>query len=211
MNFNKNSDLIKRTKKQFLIYPTQLGVELKKMSALIVNFFMSTSLSFGQANDSTFTIDDPSLSQLKTFTTDGCTGVPTNLSNFNSYDDFAHCCIVHDVVYWIGGSTTDKNYADDELIACLNDANGITNLTNIAAKITLETIGLDLWGRGWYPNRSLNQEFSQPEISEVIGKLKNLIANEKDFNFQFRMNERQNQYIGFWLETFLNGFSSSEK
>ena len=181
---------------------------MNRFNSLILLMLILSCLISAQASESTFINFDPSQSKLKTFTSDGCTGVPTNLLNFNNFDDFAHCCLVHDVVYWIGGSTVDKEYADEELIACFNDSNAITNLTNTATAMALDIIGWDHWGTGWQTPRYPNHEFTKQEISEVVTKLTELKAKKYDFKLQFRMNERQYDYIEFWLETFIKGFSS---
>jgi len=145
---------------------------------------------------------------LTPFVSDGCTGVSTDLPNFNGYDDFAHCCVIHDVVYWIGGPLNNKPYADRELKECLNDANPVTLFTNVPTQIALDVIGQDHWGKGWTISRDMSVDFSKAEISEIYEKLKTLRQNAGEFNLQFRMNQKQNQYIEFWLTTFENAFKA---
>ncbi|PCI27456.1 MAG: hypothetical protein COB67_08465 [SAR324 cluster bacterium] len=47
------------------------------------------------------------------FTTDGCSAWPD--------DPWLACCIQHDIKYWCGGSSEDRESADQKFRTCLND------------------------------------------------------------------------------------------
>lgn len=61
-----------------------------------------------------------SANQLKPFTTDGCSlwidGTPQNANLWR------HCCVAHDFSYWLGGSKTERKQADEEMLACVKQA-----------------------------------------------------------------------------------------
>lgn len=52
-----------------------------------------------------------SLLSLKPFTTDLCTGFPEG--------KWGHCCIVHDLFFWAGGTKSERDLADQDLRTCV--------------------------------------------------------------------------------------------
>ena len=64
----------------------------------------------------------PRVNKLKPFTTDGCSvwidGTVTNPYLWR------HCCVAHDIAYWIGGTNLQRNQADEDLLACVSDVGG---------------------------------------------------------------------------------------
>lgn len=62
------------------------------------------------------------LNKLKPFATDGCSvwidGTVTQPYLWR------HCCVAHDIAYWMGGAHLERNKADDELLACVSDVGG---------------------------------------------------------------------------------------
>ncbi|WP_191968540.1 helicase [Cellvibrio sp. KY-GH-1] len=57
---------------------------------------------------------------LKPFTTDGCSvwiDGPPDRPNL-----WRHCCVAHDLAYWIGGTRTERKQADQVLKQCIKDA-----------------------------------------------------------------------------------------
>jgi hypothetical protein len=55
--------------------------------------------------------------QLRAFVSDGCTGHPDGPQQSPSL--WAHCCEIHDLKYWAGGSEDERLAADRELEACV--------------------------------------------------------------------------------------------
>lgn len=56
--------------------------------------------------------------KLSAFTTDGCSMFPNGtLHNKNLW---AHCCIAHDLAYWLGGTEAQREAADAELRTCVS-------------------------------------------------------------------------------------------
>jgi hypothetical protein len=61
-------------------------------------------------------------SELRPFTSDGCTLFPDK-SLINS-DDWCSCCLQHDLAYWRGGTAEERKLADQELRDCVLERPG---------------------------------------------------------------------------------------
>jgi len=57
--------------------------------------------------------------ELKPFTTDGCSVFPDGTVDDNS--KWLKCCITHDYAYWKGGTRLEKEKADMQLKQCVSD------------------------------------------------------------------------------------------
>lgn len=59
---------------------------------------------------------------LKPFATDGCSlwldGTPEQPNLWR------HCCVAHDLAYWQGGTKEQRKQADEEILACVKQAQG---------------------------------------------------------------------------------------
>ncbi len=64
--------------------------------------------------------DPDTANPLKPFTTDGCSmwidGTPEQPNLWR------HCCVAHDLAYWQGGSKTQRQQADADLLTCVEQA-----------------------------------------------------------------------------------------
>lgn len=61
-------------------------------------------------------------SELKPFTTDGCSmWIDGTLDQPNLW---RHCCVVHDLDYWQGGSEEQRKKSDERIQACVEEAQG---------------------------------------------------------------------------------------
>lgn len=69
------------------------------------------------------------------FTTDGCSRAPD--------DHWVSCCITHDIAYWCGGSSEDREAADQFLQQCVNKQNSPVG--------SLYYAGVRLGGAPWLP------------------------------------------------------------
>lgn len=58
---------------------------------------------------------------LNSFQTDGCSAYPDGFPH-TSENEWLHCCMAHDMKYWIGGSYEEKQKADAELGLCVSEA-----------------------------------------------------------------------------------------
>ena len=91
-------------------------------------------------------------SELKPFTSDGCSLFPD--SSLISENDWCSCCFEHDIQYWRGGTQEDRETADRALQQCVADKTG--NMT--LARMMYEGVSVGgspyfynwyRWGYGW--------------------------------------------------------------
>jgi hypothetical protein len=86
------------------------------------------------------------------FTTDGCSKFPDR-SKLTG-EDWCHCCVVHDVAYWQGGSSIDRQRADEALRSCVirttgNEALAELMFAGVRAGGGPHTNASYRWGYGW--------------------------------------------------------------
>jgi hypothetical protein len=89
---------------------------------------------------------------LQPFTTDGCSLFPDRAPIGRA--DWCHCCIVHDLAYWRGGTSEARLDADEQLKACVHKASGSNALAGIMFAGVRVGGGPHLptpyrWGYGW--------------------------------------------------------------
>jgi hypothetical protein len=102
---------------------------------------------------------------LQPFTTDGCSRFPDRA--VIGKDDWCHCCVIHDLAYWRGGTEQARQEADKQLRACVEKA---TNNKPLAAMMFAgvragggpEVNTSYRWGYGW-PYGRMYQALSQEE------------------------------------------------
>jgi hypothetical protein len=68
----------------------------------------------------------PDTSGLAPFTSDGCTLFPDG--TFEDRGKWCDCCLAHDLAYWQGGSSDERNQADARLRDCVLARTGDQNL-----------------------------------------------------------------------------------
>ena len=89
---------------------------------------------------------------LADFTTDGCSKVYDG-PKANSHQ-WAHCCVAHDISYWVGGSEDQRREADKELQTCIfvtTDSNLLAKIFNLGVLVGGSRILKTSfrWGYGW--------------------------------------------------------------
>lgn len=119
---------------------------------------------------------------LKDFETDGCTMfVEGTVSKPNLW---GHCCFDHDLRYWFGGSSENKDVADVDLRSCVKAAAG-----NFWANLIYKGVRSGkysplkhkyAWSWAWDPKRE-NTELTSIETKYVIEKL-----NAMDLDSKYR-------------------------
>ena len=91
---------------------------------------------------------------LRPFSTDGCSLFPDRSPVGHADWAWCHCCVVHDLAYWRGGTAKDRRDADDALKACVrNDSRSTTLATAMFLGVRVGG-GPYLytsfrWGYGW--------------------------------------------------------------
>jgi len=96
------------------------------------------------------------INKLVPFTADGCPTFPYSIE-YPNQDKWALCCIQHNVAYWKGGSSDDRQDADKQLRACIieqGDANAAGLVYVGVRQRDMDLITLTRrWGYGWKINR----------------------------------------------------------
>ncbi|MEK2687665.1 helicase [Bdellovibrio sp. GT3] len=112
---------------------------------------------------------------IRPFTSDGCSMSP------NGIDDepyaFLECCVKHDYAYWQGGTTEQKEQADQALRTCI-----ASHSTETIGRIYYRAVSLGggpqfstqfRWGYGWEHNRGYKPLTSQ-ELYFVENESRNI-------------------------------------
>jgi len=126
---------------------------LQKLTALLVSvLFASTVVG----------------SELKPFTSDGCSGFPNGTwSNKNLWLD---CCTAHDLAYWQGGTHQQRVDADIQLKQCVQDIGetAVSYLMLFGVSIGGSPIfpSSFRWGYGW-PYQRFYQALTPQELEQV--------------------------------------------
>lgn len=91
---------------------------------------------------------------LKNFTTDYCSEWPDG--KLTDPKQWAECCFVHDMSYWLGGSKDDRIAADKQLKQCVKEASDSFNgfLMYIGVRMGGRPGNASYaWGYGWTKDR----------------------------------------------------------
>ena len=109
---------------------------------------------------------------IKPFSTDGCSAFPEGTLIQQSL--WFDCCFSHDMAYWKGGSSAQREKADQELKQCVAQLGeeGIAELMYHGVRIggTPHIPTPFRWGYGWPPGRGY-QSLSSEEKQQVREQL----------------------------------------
>ena len=119
-------------------------------------------------------------SGLRPFSSDGCSLFPDR-SLINA-DDWCTCCFEHDILYWRGGTSEEREAADLELKKCVFEK------TQNEALATLMYEGVHIggspyfyswyrWGYGWDYERKY-QALTQSEVELADALLEDYFSSE---------------------------------
>ncbi len=126
---------------------------------------------------------------LANFSTDECSSYPESNPFLENPDaNWGHCCVVHDMWYWLGGSLDLKNQADKELNKCVTkETNSVRgNAVELGVKVGGNAVSIWpwRWGYGWgirgVANKISNTplELAQYEIIDVkLDSVMNTLEN----------------------------------
>ena len=100
------------------------GLDLKKsfllrpFNILFIIFLASCSHASIKRENLKQEISQPIKLQLKPFVSDGCSRWSEGTRNFPRL--WLRCCIIHDRVYWLGGTWKERLKADNDLKECVH-------------------------------------------------------------------------------------------
>lgn len=138
--------------------------------------------------------------RLNPFKTDGCSSFPNGRLSTRK-NEWLHCCIAHDISYWIGGSREEKNLADQELRQC------VEKVTN-KSQAELMEIGVEIggapqtgfpwrWGYGW----DVEVPYFEREERHIADIAKHYDSIFTELNYwRKKLNSKQIQYITEQIE-----------
>lgn len=139
-------------------------------------FILLLSCSSSQAN------------KLSSFATDGCSLYPNGT--------WLHCCLVHDMSYWIGGEQNKREETDKELGQCLAKNGSSVNAKLMVGGVHLGGGANDVlpwaWGYGWKKNPGY-KTLSSRELKEVEAGLDSVIPVMREY--EDKLSEKQFEYI----------------
>lgn len=105
---------------------------------------------------------------LQAFTSDGCSSFPDG--TFNEPTKWQHCCVAHDIQYWVGGTSDERLKADQGLRQCVADA-----ANSVLAEMMYRGVRIGgapnlkttwRWGYGWKQLRAYRPH-SNTEAQEI--------------------------------------------
>lgn len=104
---------------------------------------------------------------LLAFTTDGCSMFPDGIRG----SSWCHCCIVHDLAYWKGGTSAERLEADEALRVCVAKSTGDQALADTMFQgVRLGGAPYSLtsyrWAYGWSEHR-FYQSLTPEELAQA--------------------------------------------
>jgi hypothetical protein len=136
------------------------------------------------------------------FITDGCTFFPDE-SALHKDESWKHCCVAHDMEYWIGGSSKAREAADKELSQCVGKVKdgGLGALMKLGVFIggspNYLTQNADwAWGYG-HPAPFTYHNFSDEEKLGISIKLHTVLLE-----YLLKKDEFTKQQLSYLLERF---------
>lgn len=113
----------------------------------------------------------PETPQLRPFFTDGCSSSPDRWPWQSQKESWYHCCVQHDIDYWMGGSRQERSESDERLKTCIYKSGspyaalffrtGVNIFGSAHSPLTFR------WGYGWNERR-LYKTLSQTERNQIF-------------------------------------------
>lgn len=114
-----------------------------------------------------------SAANLRPFETDYCTNYPEGTKK--KPDLWKHCCLMHDMFFWSGGTLKDRSNADLDLRSCIEATGAIKQSRIMYAAVRMGSYSplkypKKKWGNGW-DNRTENASLTKEEIKYIEAEL----------------------------------------
>mgnify|MGYP000347838299 CR=1 FL=1 len=129
---------------------------------------------------------------IQPFSTDGCSAYPDGIPGVDGRAWY-HCCLAHDLAYWMGGPKIEKSIADDELNRCVSAEStswhGKIMEMGVAIGGVPNTIFGWRWGYGFEESRSY-QGLTKEEAEDALIKFDELIYHLQDIRDELTQYQR---------------------
>ncbi len=132
---------------------------------------------------------------------------PDQCTNFPS-GNWGHCCFEHDLVYWVGGTFTDRKKADSRLMSCVNRMKGPGYLMYEGVRM----FGSNYWGAAWGSQNRVPLTSIEKELVLSENKLWNNLGRPNDFdfiNFETSLFEVITPYHKLLVNKYLQSYSKT--
>jgi hypothetical protein len=112
------------------------------------------------------------------FTTDGCSMYPDGVLFVDS-NRWVHCCIVHDIAYWIGGNHQEKIDADYDLGMCVAEKSSSIQGDLMSSGTRFGGVANNIlpwaWGYGWSYNRGY-RKLREKDLQKVFAQFDSVLS-----------------------------------
>lgn len=144
---------------------------------LIVAVFLSMNSLFAEE------------AKLNSFDTDYCTNYPEGTKQ--EPDLWKHCCLMHDMYFWAGGTRKDRLKADQELKSCIEE----TGASQIARVVYL-AVRAGSYSPIKYPDKKWNNGWSdRPDFRPLSNQEIHLIEQEINVGYEHISYHLKQQFI----------------
>lgn len=134
-------------------------------------------------------------SVIAVFETDYCTNYPEGTPSKPTL--WKHCCLVHDLYFWAGGTKEDRDAADLELRSCVEATGETKQAALIYYGVRMGSYSpikypKRQWGNGW-SGRAKNAPLTRDEITQIEDELNSgydFITEELKSNFFQKLHSR---------------------
>lgn len=111
------------------------------------------------------------------FATDGCTA--------SEDGTWRHCCIEHDILYWMGGTYSDRKAADEGLQTCMTNSGGANQAPMFYNGVRI--FGTHLWATAWPPRDA--STLTAEEKADMQSELELYASLGYPLDFEFGIRE----------------------
>lgn len=143
-----------------------------------------------------------SASAIEAFESDGCSAMAPD-GTFNEPNKWSHCCYVHDMQYWAGGTKAQRKTADNEFRACLADNTSMTRAQIYRFGVRIGGIPYTFFPWRWsfgYSGIRAYAPLNEQELREITEKMHSILTELNEWAPKLRSD--QIEYIEKSYEDF---------
>lgn len=171
----------------------------------VVTFSMAFGMLVGSCTNPVFASEKT----LAPFSTDGCSVFIDGPVGPNRGASWSHCCVAHDLIYWRGGNSQQRRWADNSLKLCVNKATKDSNSNPLslgqimwqgvrvggAPRDIFNQPNLYPWRWGYGTIYTDYRELTRADYLEILGRLGELQANFIPTMSGLDLSEEQKSFV----------------